>query len=338
MTRALIAALIVGVVLPPLVMAVPRPPEPRLHPNKVSAVPSYVARVTPSIVGLKVRAAEDAPSAARLGVPRFASGVIFDPRGYAVTVSYAVLDAITIQADTRERGTRPAKLVAIDFETGMGIVKLDGDGPWPTATLGDSRDVNLGDLTGTVGVDEDNDLVFVTGNVHAVRRFSASWEYMLDRALFVTPSSPSWGGSAVVDGRGRVIGLASLRLGEAPYMNLAIPVEKLRAVKDELISAGRVVSRPARPWLGLYTIGATDRVVVDGFAASGPARAAGFERGDRIVRVNGVSVGSQEEFYEALWRARAGDLVEVAVERDSGIHVIPVRSVDRYELLVRPRR
>jgi hypothetical protein len=34
-----------------------------------------------------------------------------------------------------------------------------------------------------------------------------------DRALILAPASPSWGGSAVVDDRGRVIGIASLRLG-----------------------------------------------------------------------------------------------------------------------------
>jgi len=338
MRRVMFVALTATLLTPALAFAVARPPEPRMHPSKTSATPSYVTRVLPSIVGLKVRAAEDAPSSARLGAQRFATGVIFDRRGYAVTVSYAVMDAVTIQAETREGGTKPAKLVAIDFESGLGIVKLDDEGPWPTATIGDSSDVKPGDVTGTVGVDEDNDLVYVSGNVKAVRRFAASWEYMLERALFVMPSSPSWGGSAVVDDRGRVIGLASLRLGaEEPYTNLAIPIERLRAAKDELITAGRIVSRPARPWLGLYTVGGRDRVIVDGFAATGPARGAGFKRGDRIVRVNGVAVGSQEEFYEALWRAHAGDLVEVAVERDNGIRVISVRSVDRYEL-VRPRR
>jgi S1-C subfamily serine protease len=338
MKRAVFGAVAVVLLLPALTAAVPRPPARRLDPNKISEAPSYVGRVRPSIVGLKVRAADDAPSSARLGVHRFASGVLFDARGYVVTVSYAVMDAVALEAETSDRGTVPARLVAIDFDTGLAVVKLDADGPWPAATLGDSRDVKLGELTGTVGVDEENDLVYVTGELRAVRRFSAYWEYMLDRALFVSPSSPSWGGSAVVDASGRVIGLASLRLGEPPYVNVAIPVEKLQAVKDELIAAGRVVSHPPRPWLGLYTIGGDDSVVVDGFAASGPARVAGFKRGDRIVRVNGVAVTSQEDFYEQLWRARAGDLVEVAVERANALHVIRVRSVDRYDVIVRPKR
>jgi S1-C subfamily serine protease len=141
----------------------------------------------------------------------------------------------------------------------------------------------------------------------------------------------------VVDERGRVVGVASLRLGEPPHVNLAIPVEKFLAVKDELIAAGRIVSRPPRPWLGLYTIAADEGVVVDGFAANGPARTAGLEKGDRIVRVNGIEVATQEEFYEQLWRGRAGDVVHLAVQRGGRVRVVAVRSVDRARVAPTPR-
>jgi S1-C subfamily serine protease len=337
MRRSVLVALAVAIVLPSLAAAVPRPPELRRHPRDISELPSFVRRVEPALLAVKVRAAAEAPSSARLGAERFATGIVFDERGYAVTVSYAVLDALRITAQTRDGRTLPARLVAVDLDSGLGVIQVEGEGPWPAAVLGDSRDVAPGDLTGTVGVDEDNELVQVAGTLRSVRRFSAYWEYMLERALFVAPSSPSWGGSAVVDSRGRVIGIASLRLGEPPHVNLAIPVEKLAEVKDELIAAGRVVSRRPRPWLGLYTIASEGQVLVDGFAASGPAQSAGFRKGDRIVGVNGVRVASQEEFYEQLWRGRAGDVVLVAVQREQEVRVISVRSVDRQRLLAPAR-
>jgi S1-C subfamily serine protease len=293
--------------------------------------------VEPAVVGISVRADEAAASSARLGVRRFASGVIFDARGYALTVSYALVDAVDIEVRLHTGRRVPGRLAGLDLESGLAVVKLQGDGPWPVATLGDSLDVLPDALMGTVSVDEDNDPVWVVGKVQSIRRFSSFWEYMLDRAILVAPGNASWGGAAVVDAEGKVIGIASLQLGEAPYVNVAIPTEAFTAIRDELLTVGRVFSRPPRPWLGLYTSATSDGVFVDDFAPSGPARTAGFRRGDRIVGVNGVAVKNQEEFYQQLWRGAAGDVVKVSVVRDAAVRVIAVRSMDRYQLL-RPIR
>jgi S1-C subfamily serine protease len=332
MSRRLTACVLTAVLVPALAFALPTARERAPHPAHLSSLPSFVQRVEPAIIGVRVKAAEGAPSSARLGSRRFGSAIVFDARGYAVTVSYAVLDAVSIEAQMRDGRVVPARLAGIDLDSGLAVIRLQGGGPWPAATLGPSADVQPGTATGTVGVDEDNDLVYVTSSVQAVRRFSAFWEYMLERAFMVTPSIASWGGSAVVDDHGRVIGIVSLRLGDAPYVNLAIPVEKLTHVKDELITAGRVVSRRPRPYLGLHTIAVSGAVFVDGFNEVGPARAAGFRKGDQIIRVDGVAVVTQEQFYEQMWRREAGDTIEVAVRRDQQVRIISVRSIDRHRL------
>jgi S1-C subfamily serine protease len=327
-------AVLLAALLVPVGLALARPAawEPRVHPSNLPAVPSYVQRVEPALVGLHVRAAEDKPSSARLGARRFGTGIVFDARGYVVTVSYVVLDAVRIEARLRDGRTVPAHLAGLDLDTGLAVVQLEGQGPWPAAELRPSSDLRVGAVTGTAGVDDDGDLVHATTTLRAVRRFSAFWEYMLDRALMLAPSMASWGGSAAVDEHGRVVGIVSLRLGEPPHVSLAIPAETFLAVKDELVATGRVLSRRPRPWIGLHTAAQPGRVVVDGFNESGPARTAGFVRGDRIVGVNGVDVASQEEFYEQMWRRQAGDTIEVAVQRDDGVRVISVRSIDRHRL------
>src|SRR5881409_598699 len=236
-------ALVLTLALPAPAPAAPAATDRRVHPADVSGLPSYVQRVAPSIVALKVRNAEGAASSLRLGSRRSGTGIIFDARGYVLTVSYLLLDAVAIEAQGYRGRTVGARLVGLDLDPG----------PWPTATLGRSEDAVAGMRTGTVGIDDGGDLVHVVGQLQAIQRFSAYWEYMLDRAFVISPASPEWGGSAMVNERGEVVGLVSLRLGEPPYVNLAIPIEKFVSGKDELIGAGRIVSRPPRPWLGLYT-------------------------------------------------------------------------------------
>jgi S1-C subfamily serine protease len=331
--------ILLATLLVPVGLALARPAgrEPRLHPADIPATPSYVQRVEPALVGIHVQADASKPSSARLGARRFGTGIVFDARGYAVTVSYVVLDALQIEARLRDGRTVPARLAGLDLDTGLAVVRLEGAGPWPAADLQPSSDLMVGAVTGTAGLDDDGDLVHATTTLQSVRRFSAFWEYMLDRALILTPSMSSWGGSAALDERGRVVGIVSLRLGDPPHVSLAIPAEKFLAVKDELVAIGRVVSRRPRPWIGLHTAASPGRVVVDGFNESGPARTAGFRPGDRIVGVDGVDVSSQEEFYEQMWRRQAGDTIEVAVQRDEGVSVIKVRSIDRHRLYPPPR-
>src|SRR3970040_2104124 len=148
MSRLTLALLLL--LVPALSLAAPSSQERRVHPRELSGLPSYVKRVEPSIVGLRVRAPENAPSSARLGSRRFGSAVIFDARGYAVTVSYLLLDAASLEA--RSRGGRwEALLVALDLDAGLGVIKLEGAGPWAAAPLGKSADVVTGARTGTVG-------------------------------------------------------------------------------------------------------------------------------------------------------------------------------------------
>jgi S1-C subfamily serine protease len=296
-------------------------------------VPEIARRAAPAVVGLRVRVPDDRPSAATLGRERFGSGVIFDADGHILTVSYILLDAGQVEAVLRDGRVVPARLVGLDLETGLGVARLAWPGPWPAAPLGDSTRVTVGSVTATLGMDEDGDLVLTRGRVAEVRAFAASWEYMLDRAFLVAPSNPAFGGAPLLDAGGAVVAVVSLRLGQRPAVNLAIPLEKFLAGRDELIVRGRVESRRPRAWLGLYTqplegVG----LVVMGTSPAGPAGSAGFRRGDVIVRLDGHAVASQEDFYARLWERAPGEEVIVVVRRDQRFEAITVRPADRYRV------
>ena len=332
MRRAVPIAVALLLALPALLAAAPQSGAPRLDPKRVSALPSHIEHVAPAIIGIHVEVPPDRPSAATLGAERWGSGVLFDAAGFALTVSYVLLDAARVEVVLRDGRKVDATVAGLDLESGLGVIKLDGPGPWPAAALGDSTKIAVGDVTGTVGMDEEGFLVATPGTVKSIRSFAASWEYMLDRALFVAPYNSAFGGAALVDQTGAVVGITSLRLGQAPFVNLAIPVEQFLAGKDELIAKGRVESRRPRPWIGLYTRETDGGVVVAGVSPIGPARTSGLRPGDLIVRVNGEQVSSQAEFYRRLWMGSAGQDVQLVVQREARLEAITVRSMDRYRL------
>ena len=335
--KPIVFALLTILGLPIGAWAVPNETEPKLLPTAPPAQPAHVQRVEPAVVGIKTQIPLDRPSVRTLGAERWGSGVLFDAAGYAVTVSYVLTDAEIIQVSLRDGRTVSAKLVGIDQEAGLGVIKLDDAGPWPFAALGNSSKVTAGDATATIGVKDDNALVVTQGSIQEIRPFAGYWEFLLERAFIVAPYNPSFGGSPLVNTRGEVIGITNLRFGENPPVNVAIPIELLVANKDELIAKGRVLSRPSRPWLGLYTVEVNDAVVVAAFSPTGPARQSGLQRGDVIMRVNGEKVEGQEDFYRKLWKAKAGDEIALVVLRESRLEVVTVRSADRYQFQRTPK-
>lgn len=328
--RCFALALVLAVLLPQPSIGAPRdlPPRPATDAAPVSA---HVQRVTPAVVGIRAQIPPDRPSALTLGPLRWGSGVIFDAAGYVLTVGYVVSDAASVEVFLRDKRSVPAEVVGADLEHGLAVLKLTGAGPWPAAALGDSASLAKGDATATLGVDDDNDLVVTHGAVQEIRAFAGYWEYLLDRAILVAPANPAFGGSALINTRGEVIGIVSLRLGSPPHVNLAIPIEVFTPVRTELIRMGQPQGRPPRPWIGIYTVPTEDGLTVAGGSPVGPAADAGFQRGDVIVRLNGEKIEGQEDFYRKLWRARPGEEISIVVMRDEKFEVVKVTPIDRYD-------
>jgi S1-C subfamily serine protease len=305
-------------------------------PSLGPTTPAYVQRVAPAVVGIDTKTPPDRPSALTLGEVRTGAGVICDAAGYVVTVGYILTDATVIQVRLRDGRVVPARFVGQDYESGIGVIKLDGAGPWPHAPLGNSSQVRAGDPAAIVGVSSENELSATQGAVQEIKRFTGYWEYLLERAFIVSPPNPSFGGSPLVNTQGEIIGVTSLRLGDPPNANMAIPIEYFIAAKDELFKEGRVKSRPPRPWLGLYTVETPQGLIIAGASPSGPSVDAGFERGDVIVRLNGEKVDNQEDFYRKLWKTQIGQELNIVVLRESKFQVITVRTIDRHTLLRKP--
>ena len=159
-----------------------------------------------------------------------------------------VLDAARIDVTLGDGRRVTARVVGHDFESGLARIRLDPAGaPYPAAQLGQSAGLAVGQPAAIVGMGATGPAAGVLVRVTSVGPFVAYWEYLLDRAVYVAPHHPAFGGAALVDSAGALVGVVSLRL---PAGHLAIPIDLLAPARDALVRTGRP-ARPPRPWLGI---------------------------------------------------------------------------------------
>ena len=144
----------------------------------------------------------------------------------------------------------------------------------------------------------------VTAAIVAKQEFAGYWEYLLEEAIFIAPAHPSWGGAALIGADGKLLGVGSLRLqmvsnGTVADINMAVPIDLLPPILDDLIKRGRA-QRPPRPWLGIFPAENDGDVVVMNVSSSGPAADAGLQRGDIISDIRDEEVSGLADFYRKL--------------------------------------
>ena len=70
---------------------------------------------------------------------------------------------------------------------------------------------------------------------------------------------------------------------------------------------------------------------MSGVVPGGPADAAGLERGDLVVSVDGQTVHSLRQLYDVIWERGPGEVIGMQVLRAEAIRVVQVLAGDRYE-------
>jgi S1-C subfamily serine protease len=183
---------------------------------------------------------------------------------------------------------------------------------------------------------------FVEANIVAIQEFAGYWEYLLEEAIFMAPAHPSWGGAALIDSHGKLLGIGSLRLemsesGEATDVNMVVPIDLLLPILDDLLAKGHTKKLP-RPWLGVFSAESDGKVVVVSLAEGGPAARAGLREGDVIADVRDGEVAGLADFYRKLWNCgAAGTEVPMRIVRKGRDAWIRVKSADRSSFLKKPQ-
>jgi serine protease Do len=288
-----------------------------------------------AVVGIKVKALANARSSQTLGAERMGSGVLFAPQGLVVTIGYLVLEADQVEITTSNGRTVPATVAAYDHATGFGLLRPFVPLEVKPIRLGASSKVDpLDRLLVAVGGGEDS---LSVATVVSKRQFAGYWEYLIDDAIFTAPPRPDFGGAALINRDGELVGIGSLFVmdamtpGERLPGNMFVPIDLLKPVLDEMIATGRQKGS-VRPWLGVSSLEEDGRLKVLRVSADGPAERAGISPGDIILGVSGEKVEHLPDFYRRLWSSGAPG-VEITLKVLKGTEVVDVKvhSIDRFE-------
>jgi serine protease Do len=307
---------------------------PQARAQRIQQTQADAEDVLAAVVRIKMTAIANARSNATLGASREGTGVVIDDRGHIVTIGYIVIEADSIEITTQDDRTVPAMLVGYDHASGLGLLRPSkplGVKPMP---MGQAADVAQREpvMVLPAGGRDAASLAYVV----AKRKFAASWEYLLDTAIFTSPPTMQWAGAALVSREGKLVGIGSLFVREtldgaqAPG-NMFVPIDLLKPILADLIEKGRR-SGPARPWLGLATEELHGHLLVTRVSPEGPADKAGIRNGDIVVGVGADPVKSHEDLYRKIWGLGAAG-VEVPLKILQGVDMreLKLRSIDRFQ-------
>ncbi len=289
-----------------------------------------------SLVGIRTEIPADALTAEVLGTARTGSGVVIDDEGTVLTIGYLITEAEKVWIIDQENKAVPGCVLGHDQETGFGLIQALQPLSARKMTLGESAACKVGDRVIVAGHGSNGNNEIIAARLVAKREFAGYWEYLLDEAFFTAPPHSNWGGAAMVDLDGALLGIGSLMVhtvsseGEESGANMIVPIDLAKASIGDIKRLG-VPDRIARPWLG-FIVHKTEReeLTVAGLYDDCPAALGGLEIGDAIVEVAGEAVESLAELFRAIWNVGpAGCEIPLGIVRNGDLHRIRLSSIDR---------
>jgi S1-C subfamily serine protease len=298
------------------------------------AVVGVVDKVGPAVVSIAVKKQS---RSRRIEGEGAGSGVVIAQDGFVLTNNHVIERANEVEVELTDGSTFPAQVVGADPATDLAVVRTGASG-LPTAELGDSSSLRVGQLVIAIGNPLGFESTVSTGVISALGRALRSPSGRLIENVIQTdvPLNPGNSGGPLVDSRGRVIGINTAMLSMAQGISFAVPVNTARWVAGELLTRGKV----RRAFLGLagqvrplsrrvqryFELRASTAVEVVSVEDNSPARRAGLRERDLIVALNGQNVANVDDIHRLLSGLPAGSTLRLSILRGGErreLHVVP---------------
>ncbi|HZQ94580.1 MAG TPA: Do family serine endopeptidase [Candidatus Sulfotelmatobacter sp.] len=274
------------------------------------------------------------------------SGVVVDPKGYILTNRHVVekADRIRVRFQDDPPGVQhDAKVIGTDQETDLAVIKVEVEHPLPTAKMGNSDGIQVGDWVLAIGSPFGQAGTVTAGIVSAKGRDIVPGRQFQTFIQTDAAINPGNSGGPLVNLNGEVIGINTAILSETNAyagIGFALPSKTVVDVYNQLTGPEHKVSRGS---IGIMfdavenpaiarVYGAGSGVTVSSVVAGSPADQAGLKVGDTITTVDGKKVSKGSELVADIASRKPGSKVNLGFLRNGKPQETAVTIADRAKL------
>jgi serine protease Do len=258
-------------------------------------------------------------------VSSLGSGFIIDAAGLVVTNNHVISDADEVNVILNDGSTLKAEVIGRDQKTDLALLRVKPDKPLKAVKFGDSDKLRLGEWVIAIGNPFSLGGTVTAGIVSARNRDINSGPYdnyiQTDAAINRGNS-----GGPLFNLNGEVIGVNTAIIspsGGSIGIGFAVPSKTVVAVIDQL----REFKEVRRGWLGVRIQQVDDQIadslnikpargaLIAGVDDKGPAKPAGIEPGDVIVKFDGKDIKEMRDLPKIVAETPVGKDVEVVIIR-----------------------
>ncbi|MCX6845506.1 MAG: trypsin-like peptidase domain-containing protein [Verrucomicrobia bacterium] len=259
------------------------------------------------------------------------SGVIVSKEGHVVTNHHVVAGQQKFRILLHGGKSYTARLIGEDRLLDIAVLKIDDKGPFQPLKLGDSSQVQVGQLVFAVGNPFGLGETVTQGIISAKERSISDNQ----RDLFQTDAAinPGNSGGPLVNLRGEIIGINAAIFSPDRQnpgfqgVGFSIPSNDVRDTIEQILERGR----PIRGFLGVQMrdldltlrsqldYGGESGALVTAIVPGSPAEMAGLQQWDVIVSLDGKAIQSSNQLFSLIQGSRVGGAVAIEVWRGGSI-------------------
>jgi len=271
------------------------------------------------------------------------SGVIFSEEGLVLTNAHVVEKTDQLIVGLSDGRRVLGSVVGEDSLTDLAVIKLKAKGPWPTAQLGDSDNLKVGDWAIAVGNPFGLENTVTLGIISNLNRDVAQLGISDKRVDLIQTDAainPGNSGGPLLNSFGEVIGINTLvRSGPGAGLGFAIPINRARKIAKDLITSGRA----KHPIIGVtlasnikqtsnFLSQTENGAIIKYLMPNGPAEKGGLKVNDLIISINNEKISTPADVVQKINKSNLQSSLTIKILRKNIELVKIIKPIDIYDL------